>query len=218
MVMAHNDGVTPCIKLDTLPTDIIHEIITYLDLEDALLLTIVNRYFYTLLPRSNGLWTRFFETNFQIYSRPPENENIYHFLARIFPKHRCVVCKAIWGFVELPVHDLFRRRLCYPCLSGNPEYWLISDLNALNKYKSLCRKDLASLRHVRGPAIFGQRFEALFSTMSMYSLQDVKCLAAQKIKDKHEKQKGRENKAKRTEENNGNKRRNLEKRSRPPWR
>jgi hypothetical protein len=100
-------------------------------------------------------------------------------------------------------------------LSGNPEYWLISDLNVLNKYESLCRKDLASLRHVHGPAIFGQRFEALFSTMSMYSLQDVKRLAA---KAKHEKQKGRENKAKRTEENNGNKRRNLEKRSRPPWR
>src|SRR5579859_628252 len=111
-----NDGAPPRVNLDTLPTDIISEIISYLDLEDVLLLTIVNRYFYTLLPIYNSLWTHFLENDLGL-SCPDDTVGIYHLVAQEFPFHRCVECKTI-SPLGIPLHGVFQLRLCKGIPSG----------------------------------------------------------------------------------------------------
>ena len=187
MALRTTNDTDPPLNLDTLPIDIVS---SYLDLEDALSLTIVNRFFHAFLTTYNALWTRFLE---QTLGAPARGRTeMYKAVLHTLPFHRCVECKCIYGLV-VPVHYVFGIRICHQCAVDNPKFELISGYEALTKYRILTPADYEPLRCVRSTRTMCIRkpsphgMEGLMMRRNEYSLHEVKGLAAQKKNAQKEK-------------------------------
>jgi len=145
-VKTRSKNTTSRINIDTLPTDVLQDILAYLELEDILNLTMVNRYLQILLPQYDLLWKNHLEETLNSGRTYNSKRSYYKWVLHCVPSHRCIECRTISREYVRSNH-VFQLPLCFQCGYDLPKYRLISGAKALEQFKVLSVEDFATLRY-----------------------------------------------------------------------
>jgi hypothetical protein len=161
------------VNLATLPTDIVEELVPYLDTMDLISLAQVSQTLRHYLIHNTSLWSYLLRNRMNINHGPRSKMKPYDEILRLIPSRLCRGCKSI---EQRPLfHGLFRIHLCTQCRQS-PKYILITATRAKQEYR-LNNHDLSSLRVLK--AINPHYKNA--APMRLYHIDEVKAASIAKM-------------------------------------
>ena len=162
--------------LNILSIDILREIVSYLDVGDALSLSQVDRFLRGVLINDHHLWLSRLQDGLKVRVNRERRKDPFGEVVKRVRTHRCDDCKAMEGGFSRPFMDpFFNKLLCRQC-RDQQKYMIVNVGIAKSKY-FLNEDDLLPLRtiSVENP------YRPWAPPMRLYSFEDIRKISEEKL-------------------------------------
>lgn len=164
------------VTLDTLPRDVIREIVSYLDAGYIVSLSQVNQFLRRILVGDNYLWLRRLEYGLKVPISAETRQNPFGMMIKRIRTHRCAHCGIMEVSYQRPfMNSFFNKVFCNECKTRSI-YALINAGTAKRTY-FLNEDDLLPLRMI---SVENPHYKSA-SPVRLYSRHQVRAISEQKL-------------------------------------